>query len=650
MVRRGIFCGIFTGMPMIRFGSWSPTAMNLGQSLALCIGNAILDGGIQIGSMRWGNMIVAFLPLDPKTGLNRGTPTNAKPDWENAAVICVMSDEGDTVATLKRQCAIMRDVLIMLMGPEITEPMRAQSLGSRLTTEINMVFDHLCQQMRVDLSTLVQGIPRLRNCDAGNTVTNILEAVGNADTVKNPAYYLLFHEQTLVASARLNNKDTPALTSSDMYILSLIVHAHFPPKQSITDAEQCVGILSFGTMNDWGNGFASTDVPTHPRQSMGMTQEEAEHILLPYGATVENIDSVQHKIAQEIKSKYFSQDDMQAIRVAVQVLLALRHGGNGEDGDVPSGAPTWRPRPATTTSSQPGGGGSSPMFSEPKKPVFNPAEGRNMVVWLHWMVPKSKTETVVQHVKQSLFFSQIFVETTGSESMRIVMLDDPGHTNRFVQTRQRIEERISEQPLMAIESMLCSLSMRHFVEMCPGLLHFVYVDRSNSNLVVAPNIEFLATSGSDFNLDTSPGEGNVKGLTGDVLNSVFYLKKIIWSCITNAQELIRHEFIDGLYGNVGVTQFHCLRIEGPSAYVPEEGGLVNHYMDPTLRLLYKDAPYALADRMEHMKRIGDKRGVGAYPTRSYELYAVYLGVLPITAIDEMNQKLLDRLREYFDRR
>eukprot|EP01064_Diplonema_japonicum_P035805 TRINITY_DN7865_c0_g1_i1.p1 TRINITY_DN7865_c0_g1~~TRINITY_DN7865_c0_g1_i1.p1 ORF type:complete len:966 (+),score=181.64 TRINITY_DN7865_c0_g1_i1:23-2899(+) len=244
------------------------------------------------------------------------------------------------------------------------------------------------------------------------------------------------------------------------------------------------------------------------------------------------------------------------------------------------------------------------------------------------LTPRSRARKAAQGKETELKFNSIrvcIIEELQKTSRGGWMPLDAGEClPRMKEIRQDIRSKLT--PLV---DFITTLEKTHFnlvggpyMEQCQGLMHFILVDRISHNRVISPRI-----------LPMRPFEGNecndgFMHLTAEQQQATEVgLFPKVTKMLNGAQILVAKGYTESLWGDSAVQYYHKIWVETDDEELP---------IDPALLSVIQNRPWAIRDHLEgYMARDVNKKTV-----RCYELYAMYLGLIPPEAVERNNKNLL----------
>ncbi|KAJ9453476.1 hypothetical protein DIPPA_22400 [Diplonema papillatum] len=194
---------------------------------------------------------------------------------------------------------------------------------------------------------------------------------------------------------------------------------------------------------------------------------------------------------------------------------------------------------------------------------------------------------------------------------------------------QRLRNTMRSQ-LTNILDYITTLEKTHFnlvasgtyLEQCPGLVHFVLIDRTAHNRVISPLIVPMRAEGIDgfrqfsAELQSATEEGLLPRLR---------------QMFNTAHLLVKKGFTEGLWGDSSMQYYHKIWIESDGDEIA---------IDQDILSTIQVRPWAIKDHLE---------ALGRKSVKCYELYVMYLGIIPPKAVEDNNKALLSILLPQNDR-
>eukprot|EP01061_Rhynchopus_euleeides_P045803 TRINITY_DN8404_c0_g5_i1.p1 TRINITY_DN8404_c0_g5~~TRINITY_DN8404_c0_g5_i1.p1 ORF type:complete len:801 (+),score=285.45 TRINITY_DN8404_c0_g5_i1:117-2519(+) len=181
---------------------------------------------------------------------------------------------------------------------------------------------------------------------------------------------------------------------------------------------------------------------------------------------------------------------------------------------------------------------------------------------------------------------------------------------------QRVRDNIRRK-LAYIVDYLITVEKTHFnlvggsaMEDCKGLVHFVVVDRTNHNRVLSPTI---------LPMRPSDGGGLMEWTPEQQEDTERVLLPKVREMVNGAQHLVSRGYTESLWGDTAAQYYHRIWVESDEEDV---------HIDNALLDVIQTRPWSIRDHLEGTKR------------RCYELYALYLGIIPPAVVEENNRNLL----------
>eukprot|EP01059_Diplonema_ambulator_P032741 TRINITY_DN656_c0_g1_i1.p1 TRINITY_DN656_c0_g1~~TRINITY_DN656_c0_g1_i1.p1 ORF type:complete len:944 (+),score=303.75 TRINITY_DN656_c0_g1_i1:96-2834(+) len=260
--------------------------------------------------------------------------------------------------------------------------------------------------------------------------------------------------------------------------------------------------------------------------------------------------------------------------------------------------------------------------------VFIDSLGNEAVEPEDHLTPRTKARKAAQNKETEQKFNSIRVciieEIQRSPKGGWMHLEAGECLGRMKEIRGDIRRKLA--PLV---DFITTLEKTHFnlvggsyMEQCQGLMHFILVDRISHNRVISPRIlPMRPFEGKECNdgfmqLTAEQQQATEKGLFPKVSRM-----------LNGAQTLLSKGYTESLWGDTAVQYFHRIWLETDDEELP---------IDPALLQVIQTRPWAIRDHLEgYMAKDVNRKTV-----RCYELYAMYLGLIPPEAVERNNRNLL----------
>ena len=197
------------------------------------------------------------------------------------------------------------------------------------------------------------------------------------------------------------------------------------------------------------------------------------------------------------------------------------------------------------------------------------------------------------------------------EAMPRLGMRDPELLPRMQRIRDQIRRKLTYivDYLITVEKTHFNLVGGSAMEDCKGLVHFVVVDRTNHNKVLSPTI---------LPMRPSEGSGLMEWTPEQQENTEQVIIPKVREMVNGAQQLVCKGFTESLWGDTAVQYYHRIWVEQDDDEVRIDNDLLN---------VIQTRPWAIRDHLDSRRRC-------------YELYAMYLGIIPPVVVEENNRNLL----------
>eukprot|EP00754_Rhynchopus_humris_P047481 Rhum_TRINITY_DN7077_c1_g1::Rhum_TRINITY_DN7077_c1_g1_i1::g.21676::m.21676 len=548
---------------------------------------------------------------------------------EDNVFFAVMSDEGESSVLLQRMALIVKEATEMVMCSvrNITQQYSSPhpGLGCVVRALLHSTTDYDSPAIPV------QGVRSIIHDFTSQSSDNMLRSVEDAlcdEQAEAHTHCLVFVNGKLACCHTAN--DCGALTSTDVFLLSAYVEGLFiskdgksyDPGQGAAWDPNVEAESPQKRASEPPSSLASPNAPQRPLSPLS-NPEVGSLGAVPTGPVKAALDNLQAATASRNDSRFTSP----------------MHRTSSRTGSMTPSSPPLCTSPYLKTPDNNSFRSSSARF-ELDTPA--PAEKEPLAaaelklnerppnelpclryLWLQKGVPSGRSRIVERH-KHAVFVDVLGNEEGSEEaerkfsSIRVCLVEDmSGGRQADLPSMKRIRDGIRRK-LAYIVDFLITVEKTHFnlvggpaMEDCKGLVHFVVVDRTNYNRVISPRI-----------LPMRPSEGSrmVEWTAEQKDDTVRVLFPKVREMINGAQHLVSKGHTESLWGDAAVQYYHKVWVD------TEDGDEVP--IDPELLDIIQARPWSIRDHLAGKNH------------RCYELYAMYLGIIPPAVVDENNRKLL----------
>eukprot|EP01060_Flectonema_neradi_P019976 TRINITY_DN2748_c0_g1_i1.p1 TRINITY_DN2748_c0_g1~~TRINITY_DN2748_c0_g1_i1.p1 ORF type:complete len:952 (+),score=169.18 TRINITY_DN2748_c0_g1_i1:61-2916(+) len=196
--------------------------------------------------------------------------------------------------------------------------------------------------------------------------------------------------------------------------------------------------------------------------------------------------------------------------------------------------------------------------------------------------------------------------------------------SRMLQVREELRRKLSPLVdfLTTIEKTHFNLVGGPYMDRCPGLMHFIFIDRTNHNRITNPRIlPMRPLEGVECK------KGFMQFTAAQQTATEMGLFPKVCILINSAQQLVAKGYTESLWGGSAIQYYHKIWVEADDEEIN---------IDPPLLQVIQTRPWAIRDHLEAI----NSRDVTRRNIQCFELYVMYIGLLSPEAIQKNNRQLL----------
>ena len=196
--------------------------------------------------------------------------------------------------------------------------------------------------------------------------------------------------------------------------------------------------------------------------------------------------------------------------------------------------------------------------------------------------------------------------------------------SRMLLIREELRRKLSPLVdfLTTIEKTHFNLVGGPYMDRCPGLMHFIFIDRTNHNRITNPRIlPMRPLEGVECK------KGFMQFTAAQQRATEMGLFPKVCILINSAQQLVAKGYTESLWGGSATQYYHRIWVEADDEEIP---------IDPPLLHVIQTRPWAIRDHLEAI----NSRDVSRRNIQCFELYVMYIGLLSPEAIQKNNRQLL----------
>ncbi|KAJ9453475.1 hypothetical protein DIPPA_22406 [Diplonema papillatum] len=201
--------------------------------------------------------------------------------------------------------------------------------------------------------------------------------------------------------------------------------------------------------------------------------------------------------------------------------------------------------------------------------------------------------------------------------------------HRMVAMRETVRERFAPvvDVFTTIEKTHFNIACGAYLDACPGLVHFIFVDRSRHNCVTSPKILPLVPPNSTqqqlfAQFTASEQASTEKGMAPHVAH-----------LLSQANYFLHKNYTEAYWGTAGMSFYHKLWLQDDHEELP--------FPEDCL-LVAQKRPWALRDHLVSACPRESKRGL-----RCGQLFVMYMGMVPLDIVRASNKRLLELAVPHF---
>eukprot|EP01012_Entosiphon_sulcatum_P041544 TRINITY_DN5539_c0_g1_i1.p1 TRINITY_DN5539_c0_g1~~TRINITY_DN5539_c0_g1_i1.p1 ORF type:complete len:566 (-),score=109.99 TRINITY_DN5539_c0_g1_i1:19-1716(-) len=501
---------------------------------------------------------------------------------DGSVYYCAASDEGEPYSVLKRQLYLVRDFVAFFAAKVSSQRPAVQGLSASLRPVVSTI----SRLARTRQSFIVQGVECVEvNTDIqGRCISSMDVAMQSAP--KNVLHCLMFVNSKLVAIHSRPNSFP--LAAGDIFLISIFLESIIHPAEEKPQPQAAAPAAA--PVEE-----TQSEAPTEREEAGGEGTEQTSSGRFVDGEASETSADAAQSVDQASLLSPTETGSVGSPRSAKEPVDTSESGSQAEVAEKPA-AP------------------STPCAETKTEKRHRPQLPRQKLCYLHVSPTELRATT--------LYIDQIYETETSLHTVVMIVDGKPeqldegarAQLNQAKDVLATMHDMVNLRDFLRIKEHT-HFSMISYLELTPGLVHFVFVDRCHGRLpnrVMCPSIRPLClTDQQSFN-DESSDSAAVKNLT-----------KLVWESVYHSQELQEAGYQESLRDMHGLQCHHKVWME-------DEDG-TELAIDPTNATHLATMPYAFRDRAASRK------------TRCYELYAVYLGMLSAQAVAVNSRKLIHYL-------
>ncbi|KNC53456.1 hermansky-Pudlak syndrome 1 protein [Thecamonas trahens ATCC 50062] len=240
--------------------------------------------------------------------------------------------------------------------------------------------------------------------------------------------------------------------------------------------------------------------------------------------------------------------------------------------------------------------------------------------------PDSLLETVFLHVNGSLVPGRLYCALLAPNtslvlvSERVAASEAEAEQAHAAYVRQLVQRQLETFVDFLVIKAQAHITMLSYLYYFPGMVHFMFVDRTHEQ-VTAPTI--IPLHGRLAEPDSSTGP--------EPSGSVAFIKARVWDLARHAHEALAAGFTSlALYKDGLCYSYHLVAENGDGESLP---------------ISLPATPQGNALELNALKSVIAAQHPDVRHLRVYELYALYVGTLPLESIGQCNARLLSMIRE-----